>query len=351
MKINEILLESEVQNLEEGPILNKIGSAVGKGVGAVAKGAGAMAGGVAGLGAAAKKGFQAGKQTVAGAGDDPATDPNAAAPEKPQGFMAGLKQGLSGKKSAPATTAQDINAQGPKGTAAAKTQSGAGAQAIAKTSQAAGGDPEKAGQTLYAQVKSQVNQLDKKGKTRIMQLLQKSLHQAPAKPAATDPNAAAVTPAADPNAAAPAAEPAATAAPAAEPAATAAPANTMANAPVSATNTAAADNPNQPPPTKKRGGRVAGAAPSETPDAIRKRNARRDKKNAAATTGGAGAFNQLTQQATQQNAGKVNYGPALAEALARRIQVHKQQSVEQLQDSKENRGTIVAESFSLFRKH
>jgi hypothetical protein len=340
MKINEILLESEVQHLEEGPILNKIGSAVGKGVGAVAKGAGAVAGGVAGLGAAAKKGFQAGKQTVAGAGDDPAADPNAAAPAQPQGFMAGLKQGLSGKKSAPATTAQDINAQGPKGTAAAKTQSGAGAQAIAKTAQAAGGDPEKAGQTLYAQVKSQVNQLDKKGKTRIMQLLQKSLQQAPAKPAATDPNAAAVTPAADPNAAAPAAEPAATAAPA----------NTMANAPVSATNTAAADNPNQPPPVKKRGGRVAGAAPSETPDAIRKRNARRDKKNAAATTGGAGAFNQLTQQATQQNAGKVNYGPALAEALARRIQVHKQKSVEQLQDSKENCDTIVAEGFSLFRK-
>jgi hypothetical protein len=341
MKINEILLESEVQNLEEGPILNKIGSAVGKGVGTLAKGAGAVAGGVAGLGAAAKKGFQAGKQTVAGAGDEPA-DPNAAAPAQPQGFMAGLKQGLSGKKSAPATTAQAINAQGPKGTAAAKTQSGAGAQAIAKTSQAAGGDPEKAGQTLYAQVKSQVNQLDKKGKTRIMQLLQKSLQQAPAKPAATDPNAAAATT----PPATPAAEPTTAAAPAADPnaSATTAPANTMANAPVSATNTAAADNPNQPPPTKKRGGRVAGAAPSETPDAIRKRNARRDKKNAAATTGGAGAFNQMTQQAAQQNAGKINYGPALAEALARRIQVHKQ-------DSKENRGTIVAEGFSLFRKH
>ena len=341
MKINEILLESEVQNLEEGPILNKIGSAVGKGVGAVAKGAGAVAGGVAGLGAAAKKGFQAGKQTVAGAGDDPAADPNAAAPAQPQGFMAGLKQGLSGKKAAPATTAQDINAQGPKGTAAAKTQSGAGAQAIAKTAQAAGGDPEKAGQTLYAQVKSQVNQLDKKGKTRIMQLLQKSLQQAPAKPAATDPNAAPAAATTPP--AAPAAEPTTAAAPAAEPTTAAAPANTMANAPVSATNTAAADNPNQPPPVKKRGGKVAGQD-SQTPDAIRKRNARRDKKNAAATTGGAGAFNQLTQQATQQNAGKVNYGPALAEALARRIQVHKQ-------DSKENHSTIVAESFSLFRKH
>ena len=73
MKISELLVES--QQLDEGPILNKIGSAVGKGVGAVAKGVGAVAGGVAGLGTAVKKGFQAGKATVGGADDDaePAT--------------------------------------------------------------------------------------------------------------------------------------------------------------------------------------------------------------------------------------------------------------------------------------
>ncbi len=68
MKLHEIIQE---QDLQEGPLLNKIGSAVGKGVGALAKGVGAVAGGIAGLGAAAKKGFQAGKQTVAGAGDEP----------------------------------------------------------------------------------------------------------------------------------------------------------------------------------------------------------------------------------------------------------------------------------------
>ena len=100
----------------------------------------------------------------------------------------------------------------------------------------------------------------------------------------------------------------------------------MANAPVSATNTAAADNPNQP-QTKKKGGRVAGQV-SQTPDAIRKRNARRDKANAAAATGGAGAFNQMAQQATQQNASKDNYGNALAEALAQRVAIHKQKMFE-----------------------
>jgi hypothetical protein len=303
MRINDILIESN--QLQEGPILNKIGSGLGKAAGTVAKGIGAVAGGVSGAVDAAKKGFAAGKQAVAGAGD-----------EVP-------------------TTAADINAQGPKGTAAAKTQTGAGAQAIQKTAQAAGGNAEKAGQTLYAQVKSQVNQLDKKGKSRIMQLLQKSLQQAPA-------------------AAAPAADPAATAAPTntaastpgfnSAPAATAAPDNTMANTPVSATNTAAADNPNQPAPVKKRGGRVAGAEPSQTPNAIRKRNARRDKKNAAATTGGAGVFNQMTQQATQQNAGKDNQGNPLAEALARQIEVHKQKMYEQVS------ATTAAESFSIFRK-
>jgi hypothetical protein len=115
----------------------------------------------------------------------------------------------------------------------------------------------------------------------------------------------------------------------------------MANAPVSATNTAAADNPNQPPPAKKRGGRVAGAEPSQTPDAIRKRNARRDKANAAATTGGAGAFNQMTQQATQQNASKINYGNALSEALAQRVEMHKQKMFE----TGLSQGTI-----SVFRK-
>jgi hypothetical protein len=363
MRINEILIESQ---LEEGPLLNKIGSGIGKAAGSVAKGVGAVAGGVAGLGSALKKGFQAGKQTVAGAGDATAA-PAGTAPAAQANTATAAPAGTA--PAAP-TTAADINAQGPKGTAAAKTQTGAGAQALQKTAQAAGGDTEKAGQTLYAQVKSQVNQLDKKGKSRIMQLLQKSLQQTPAAAApAADPavapaaNTAAPTPGFNSAAAADPAAPGSDAAKdnlygagnrpkgakdkvaalKAQNATTTAPANTMANAPVSATNTAAADNPNQPPPVKKRGGKVAGQD-SQTPDAIRKRNARRDKKNAAATTGGAGAFNQMAQPAAQQNASKNNLGNPLAEALARQIKVHKQKMYEQVS------ATTSADSFNIFRK-
>jgi hypothetical protein len=48
------------------------------------------------------------------------------------------------------------------------------------------------------------------------------------------------------------------------------------------------------------GGKVAGQQ-SQTPGAVAKRNARRDTANATATTGGAGAFNQMTKQVTQPN--------------------------------------------------
>jgi hypothetical protein len=329
MKINEILLESEVQNLEEGPILNKIGSAVGKGVGAVAKGAGAVAGGVAGLGAAAKKGFQAGKQTVAGAGDDPA-DPNAAAPaqEKPQSFMAGLKQGLSGKKSAPATTAQDINAQGPKGTAPAKNQTGAGAQAIAKTAQAAGGNAEKAGQTLYAQVKSQVNQLDKKGKQRIMQLLQKSLQQTPAADANKSAGGGAMGQMANQLANTGAS-------------------STGGNTQGTATGVKHTANPNNP------NNQQAAAQPDDMADIS---DAEIAKSTAAKTD------DQLSRAA-----GRTNLNPRVKASVDAEIakrgggkkpvkiagnkQAPAEQPPQQLQASKENTGTMVAEGFSLFRKH
>jgi hypothetical protein len=337
MRINDILIESQ---LEEGPLLNKVGAGIGKAAGSVAKGVGAVAGGVAGLGSALKKGFQAGKQTVAGAGDATAAPAGTAPAADPE----------------VATTAADINAQGPKGTAAAKTQTGAGAQAIQKVAQAAGGNAEKAGQTLYAQVKSQVNQLDKKGKSRIMQLLQKSLQQTPAAaapaadPAAPATNTAAPTPGFNSAQAAP------TDANVAAPGTDAAKDNLYGagNRPKGAKDkvaalkaqnatTAASDNTNQQAPVKKRGGKVAGQD-SQTPNAIRKRNARRDKKNAAATTGGAGVFNQMTQQATQQNASKDNQGNPLAEALARQIKVHKQKMYEHVS------ATTAAESFSIFRK-
>jgi len=390
MRINEILTESQLQQLDEGPIgsaLGAVGRGIGKVAGGVAKGIGAVAGGVVGAGRAMKKGYQSGKAFV---GDDP--DPNkgqpgydgsAAAPAAGTAAPAaggGAAPAASGAPAAAPTssttppTAQDINAQGPAGTAPAKAQTGAAGQALAKTTAVVdkqqAQSQEKANQTVYAQVKANVDKLDKKGKQRILQLLQKSVAApaagaapaggAAAAPAATqgaspaaggtgsgfnpdtgkpfasaadraayDASPAAKMPTADVEKAAGGAAPA--------PAAPAAPANTMANAPVSATNTAAADNPNQPPP-KKTGGKVAGQV-SQTPGAI----AKREKRQAAASAKSTGnkVFGQMANTLQQQNASKNNYGNALSEALALRVEAHKQKMFE----TGLSQGTI-----SVFRK-
>lgn len=282
MRINEILTES---HLEEGPLLNKVGAGIGKAAGTVAKGVGAVAGGVAGAWDAAKKGFQAGKAQVAGAGD---VDPNAA--------PAGTAPAAGGKQAAP-TTAAGINAQGPKGTAPAKTQTGAGAQALQKTAQAAGGDAEKAGQTLYAQVKSQVNQLDKKGKSRIMQLLQKSLQQTPA-----------------------------AAAPAAAPSTTPEPAGLQAGGSAQGQSTAPAD-PN------------ANAAPPEPGDQ-RWYNDRVGQWGWKGASGGWSGDEQDIAPAVKPRTKK----PVNISGNKKLVQPQKQMA------SKEPKGNMVAESFSIFRK-
>ena len=80
MRFNEF----NASKIEEGPIANKVGSAIGKTVGSVAKGVGAVAGGIAGIKGAVKKGFQAGKTTVAGGGDEPATATTPATGTAPQ---------------------------------------------------------------------------------------------------------------------------------------------------------------------------------------------------------------------------------------------------------------------------
>ena len=366
MRIHELLTESQLQQIDEGPILNKIGSVVGGAARGLAKGVGAVAGGVVGAGRALAKGYQSGKAFV---GDDP--DPNkgqpgydgsaAATSAKPAtgapapaagGAAAPAAGGAAAPAGAPAAgggtppSTQDINAAGPKGTAPATAQTGAAGAALAKTTAAVDQQTTaKAGQTVYAQVKANVDKLDKKGKQRILQLLQKSMATPDPKPAAGAPAAGgAAAPAGAPaagGAAAPAGAPAAAAPAATAPAATAdpaaAPANTMANAPVSATNTAAADNPNQPPP-KKTGGKVAGQL-SQTPNAVRKRNAR--TAAASAKSAGAGAFGQMANTLQQQNASKNNYGNALSEALALRVEAHKQKMFE----TGLSQGTI-----SVFRK-
>ncbi len=62
MRVYEILSEST--HLDEGPVMDKIGSTLG-----------GIAGGVAGMGSAIKRGYQAGKA---------ATDPSATEPTQPQ---------------------------------------------------------------------------------------------------------------------------------------------------------------------------------------------------------------------------------------------------------------------------
>jgi len=62
MKINELMTESQIDELS----LGGIGRGLAKGVGGFARGAGALAGGLAGAGAAARQGYAAGRSAVSG---------------------------------------------------------------------------------------------------------------------------------------------------------------------------------------------------------------------------------------------------------------------------------------------
>ena len=368
MRINEILTESQLEQLEEGPKLDAFGRGVGQAVGGFAKGVGAVAGGVRGAFTALKKGYQSGKAVV---GDDP--DPGAGAPgytapvdpaARPVADPKAAPAPVADPKAAPVAdpnaapappTAKDINAAGPDGTALAKPQTGAAGAALAKTDAVTDKQTStKAGETVYAQVKANIDKLDKKGKQRILQLLTKSI-AAPA-PKAPAPGAA-------PAGGAPAAAPGAGAMGQMANQLAGEKPNTMANAPVSKTNVAQPGNPNAAAPaaapadpaaapadpaaapadpaaaTKARGGRKAGAAPSQTPDAIRKRASR--EAAAAKAKAGNAAMGGMANQLQQQNASKDNYGNALSEALARRVEVHKQKMFE----TGLARGTV-----SVFRK-
>jgi hypothetical protein len=335
MKINEILLESS--QLDEGPILNKVGTAIGKGVGTAAKVAGAVAGGVAGVGQALKKGYQAGKGTVGAAGDG-TTAPAGTAP-------------TAAASTAP--TAQQINKQGPAGTAPAKQQTGVAAQAMQKTAKAmAGQTATKAGDTLYAQVKSQVGQLDKKGKQRILQLLQKSLTAPAPKSGAVGQMATQLTKGG-----------------------TAAP-NTMANAPVSKTNTAKPGNPNaaaataqaQPaakPAAKQKPAAAPAAQPAAQPAAA-PASGEKTIANPVATVGTRRATNigeptfdketgkALPGQALNAIRKKAEYGSGVLGKTRKKLQV-KGAGAPAAAPTQQTAGKIdnrpsISESFSLFRK-
>jgi hypothetical protein len=231
MKINEILIESQLQ---EGPMLDKFGKAVGGVASGVAKGVGAVAGGIAGMGSAFKKGFSAGKTTVAG--DDEAPKKPSMIGDLAKGLGKDAYKGATGydlpgqdkaslkkKAAAPAASGTAAPAQQPAaapGTAApaakaaptAKPAAGA-TPAAAPTAKAGAAAPAAApnpkADTAYAQAQKAVASLAPKEKSQLIKMLQS-----------------------DPKVAAAAKAPAK------------APAGKMANAPVSKTNTAKPGNPN-----------------------------------------------------------------------------------------------------------
>jgi hypothetical protein len=314
-----------------------------------------------------KKGFQAGKGVVSGAGDDvpppPAGTP-AAAPAAPAGGAAGGAAAPAAPAAAapaapapaapaaaePSTTppsAQDINAAGPAGTAPAKAQTGAAGAALAKTDAVTDNQTAtKAGETVYAQVKANIDKLDAKGKGRILQLLKQSL-AAPAPGAdPRDLNKDGKVDATEKSMARNKAKPAA---PAAAPAAAGAGAfdnmaKTLTQEPTTgAASTAAAPAAAEPTATATdpaaAGGKLTAAQQAAKVAELKASRA------AGASTGTAGSgFKQYTKDASSEKvvganrdgspkiqqikASKINYGNALSEALAQRVEMHKQKMFE-----------------------
>ena len=208
MKINELLVES--QQLDELSPAD-----IGRGVGKVAKGIGAVAGGVAGIPGAVKKGFQAGKQTVAG--DEP-TDSSEVEKKKSSlmgklgqavgAFKTGYKQvrtattpadnKATDKKSAATTQPASQPSAEPAAQPAAQAKPVAGGAKPAPQAVAAAKSP-----TAYKQAQDAVSKLDKRGKQNLLKLLQKEFPQtapaaAPAPAAKTAPAAPTAQPAQEP---------------------------------------------------------------------------------------------------------------------------------------------------------
>ena len=270
MKINEILIESQLQ---EGPMLDKFGKAVGGVASGVAKGVGAVAGGIAGMGSAFKKGFSAGKTTVAG-DDEAPKKPNmigdlakglgkdaykgATGYDLPGQDKASLKKKAAQGGAAPATTAAPAAA--PSGAAPAATAAAPAAKPAAPTAKpaapGAAAAPNPKADTAYAQAQKAVASLAPKQKSQLVKMLQSD-------PAVT---AAAKAPAK-------------------------APAGKMANSPVSKTNKTKPGNANQ----------------AEIDADRAKIMGQPDKVDAApATDPGAGAMSAMASQLTKGGPAKPN---------------------------------------------
>jgi hypothetical protein len=338
MKITEILVES--QQLDEGPF----GQAVGKFAGGVAKGVGAVAGGVAGLGKAFGKGYQSGKATVAGDPDPNAAPAGGADPEAPT-------KAAGGPETQPSAT--DINKDGPAGTAQAKPLQGQAKVAADKTAAAtADQDPSAAGQTMYAQVKANIDKLDKKGKQRILQLLQKSMAAPTADGTTTKDQAGGTTTKDQAGAGAMGAMANQLGAAGGKPA------NTMANTPVSATNTAKPGNPNAAPapaePTAPAPAPAEPTAPAPAADTTAAPAADTTAAPAPVKTRTGGRVKgQLSQdpravKRREANAAKTKQQAQTPDQAT--IDAERDKIMGVTSDSIVRRQPMMAEGFSLFRK-
>jgi len=366
MRINEILIESQLEQLDEGPKLDAFGRGVGKVVSGAAKGIGAVAGGVRGAFTALKKGYQTGKAIVGDEPDpnagkpgytDPVADPKAApapvadpkAAPAPVADPNAAPAPVADPKAAPAPStttppsAAEINAQGPEGSAPAKDQTGAAGAALAKTDAVTDKQTStKAGETVYAQVKANIDKLDAKGKGRILQLVKQSL-AAPAQ--RTDPrdlNKDGKVDATEKSMARNKAKPGTAKPPAggaADPGAAAfgQMANTLTKEPASAApETPATTTPTTPAAGVKLTPQQIAAKKAEI-----EANRAAGKSVAASTTSGFGKAVAAAKEKGIATASKDNYGNALSEALAQRVEMHKQKMFE----TGLARGTV-----SVFRK-
>ena len=187
MRINEIIVE---QQLDEGPLgsaVGAVGRGIGKVIGGVAKGVGA----IAGIGAGAKRAFQKGKQAstdvIGGTGQGADAPVQKAAPAATAAAPAAAPAGGGTSAAQPAASGAAQPAAAPmQGGGASAAQGGAAAaQPAAKPA---------AGSSDVDAIIQQVDQLQPPEKKEVLAALQK-----PAAPAKEEP---AAQPAADANAAA-----------------------------------------------------------------------------------------------------------------------------------------------------
>jgi len=120
MRLHELAdRDQQLDELNVGKAVKTVGRGIGKAVGGVAQGIGAVAGGIAGIPGAVKKGFQAGKATVAG------TD--TAQPQAAGSGPAGGQQAQAGQKPAAAGGVAQSSAQATTKTTQSQTEPSQGA--------------------------------------------------------------------------------------------------------------------------------------------------------------------------------------------------------------------------------